>query len=966
MRIYFRLNGDLLAAVGDVSRSISIVRAPLLVALIGALVFWYPDQTIEIYRGTALDLATNISQVIIAFVGLLVTSYAILRMALSLATVSGKAIQSRAGRYTLIAMPSICGVLLPLSIACALRSSSVSIEPLGPQISNTPEYMSYTSAMGPLNYRLWFGSVICVSIGLIVLLCGIWAAFKSKESETFSPWGILGPYAGIFFVALTGSTVFVITTTNGNLPATIGVGAIIMLFLLCLAFFTSIFTLCYFWYRIPLLTLLFILAILFSVADLTDNHVVRILPRAAKQLLPVKYSFTDWYNERRDRNRFEKGGEPYPVFLISAAGGGLYAAYYTAEVLARLQDRCPNFAQHVFAISGVSGGSLGAAVFSSLAKDFASNGPPEFCGFERHRAVGPFERRTKAVLSRDFLAPLMAGGLFPDFLQRFVPHQGIDRAQIFNSSLIKAWHDGVPDGPNHFAEPFLDLWQPQSASPALILNTTHVAGGFRVPIVPFLIGARTELEYEDVKITGVEEFHLLLAGGVDAEPGPFKEVASDIDLATAVGISARFPWIEPAASVPVQLSRRVWLDSSESRTEKTAPQNIRLVDGGYYDNSGMDTLQSLLLHIKGKEVKGQSTGSQDSLPNVRFYVISIGAFSSTKSEAPWQGISELLSPIRAMLNTREQRGVDAFFRGWTNDVACYEAYGCELNTPKWFLLDQNDFQLPLGWQLSSATRSVIDLQAGDPTFSDPRFVADFTIDRPSTRIGTFWTTANNTACEIVQILHPIKLENSECKSDRGVAFATRRYDEAIAQYSSIILYNPKSAGAYISRGDAYENKGDYLSAVADYTKAIELDPKADEAFALRGRVRLHEGEYDLVVSDESRAIEINSYHVKYYEYRADAYVNKGQFDKAIADYTKIIDYSSLPLMEWYAKRASAFIGKGDYDGAIRDYTELIDTAPWEVKYYLMRGNVYKAKGDAAQAKIDFDMAKKLAKEPSQQ
>ena len=77
--------------------------------------------------------------------------------------------------------------------------------------------------------------------------------------------------------------------------------------------------------------------------------------------------FRDWLLARQGeietygaRNR----GQKFPIFVVAAQGGGYYAAYHSALFLARVADRCPNFGQHVFAISSVSGGSLGAAVFT--------------------------------------------------------------------------------------------------------------------------------------------------------------------------------------------------------------------------------------------------------------------------------------------------------------------------------------------------------------------------------------------------------------------------------------------------------------------------------------------------------------------------------------------------------------------------------------------------------------------------
>jgi hypothetical protein len=59
-----------------------------------------------------------------------------------------------------------------------------------------------------------------------------------------------------------------------------------------------------------------------------------------------------------------------PVVIVAAEGGGIRAPYWTALVLGELQDQAAgaglDFTRHVFAISGVSGGSLGAATFAAL------------------------------------------------------------------------------------------------------------------------------------------------------------------------------------------------------------------------------------------------------------------------------------------------------------------------------------------------------------------------------------------------------------------------------------------------------------------------------------------------------------------------------------------------------------------------------------------------------------------------
>ncbi len=92
------------------------------------------------------------------------------------------------------------------------------------------------------------------------------------------------------------------------------------------------------------------------------------LPKMANPALhdrrPITKAFEDWLAARNDRKDY--GDTPYPVFIVAAQGGGIYAASTASAFLTRMQDECSGFGQHVFAISGVSGGAVGATVFGEL------------------------------------------------------------------------------------------------------------------------------------------------------------------------------------------------------------------------------------------------------------------------------------------------------------------------------------------------------------------------------------------------------------------------------------------------------------------------------------------------------------------------------------------------------------------------------------------------------------------------
>ncbi|MEM9726419.1 MAG: hypothetical protein AAF909_13295, partial [Pseudomonadota bacterium] len=109
-----------------------------------------------------------------------------------------------------------------------------------------------------------------------------------------------------------------------------------------------------------------------SGAEATDARLEA--PAAPAAGLDVEAAFIQWAQDPRRAPLPGPGRRP--VFIIAASGGGAYAAAHTAHVLGALQDANPSFADHIFAISGVSGGSVGATLFHAVDKGVGVAGPP--------------------------------------------------------------------------------------------------------------------------------------------------------------------------------------------------------------------------------------------------------------------------------------------------------------------------------------------------------------------------------------------------------------------------------------------------------------------------------------------------------------------------------------------------------------------------------------------------------------
>ncbi len=254
-----------------------------------------------------------------------------------------------------------------------------------------------------------------------------------------------------------------------------------------------------------------------------------------------------------------------PVYLVAVAGGASRAAYWAGLTLARLEDEARlserRFSGNLFMLSGVSGGSLGAAAFVTALAAWP----------ERTQTLLP---RLDQMLGQDLLAPAVGMLLYPDLLQRFVPLldalRTADRSYALEHAWALDWQDllsrhrssapkaaGWWDVP--LVQPYLDRPdQPgQPGLPALVLNTVRLEDGqrllqsnlaFELPDAPDLLGK------------GFDTHHLTLAG--------------------AVHNSARFPYISPAGRVRLVVS-----DPAAA-----PPVWGHLGDGGYHEASGTRTL----------------------------------------------------------------------------------------------------------------------------------------------------------------------------------------------------------------------------------------------------------------------------------------------------------------------------------------------------------------------------------------
>ena len=255
---------------------------------------------------------------------------------------------------------------------------------------------------------------------------------------------------------------------------------------------------------------------------------------------------------------------------MTTSGGALRAAIWTETVLGYLDQKIVDFPRHVRVITGASGGMLGAARYVSGHAD----------------GTGVLGAPGRALDVPDYLTPIARQMAFRDFFPNsLLPYATYNRGDALEDAWI-AYDEGI-------AHTFGEIKNQEEAGliPSIIFSPMIVEDGRRLLIsnLPLhdlaviqgkgLTGDNVQalrdlyqrdnhttrepdlydLEFPEIaSVSAVELFRLFGAEGRDK-----------LKLASAVRMSATFPFVTSAVTLPVDPPRHV-------------------VDAGYYDNYGVN------------------------------------------------------------------------------------------------------------------------------------------------------------------------------------------------------------------------------------------------------------------------------------------------------------------------------------------------------------------------------------------
>jgi len=260
-----------------------------------------------------------------------------------------------------------------------------------------------------------------------------------------------------------------------------------------------------------------------------------------------------------------------PVIILVFAGGGIQAAAWPLAALEKIEKQIPGFHNHVLAVSGVSGGSVGAMYYAHAYSFPKPTADPAIISIpldasKKAAQESSLGKVTMAILRDDFIK-----AAFPFFIRETGGGALRDRGLALEDTFGLNASKYFPEEPK-LVDASLVSWGRDAMAlkrPALIMNATVVETGERI--------SYSTVPRSAVDTPGTVEFT--------------SRYRADLSVATAARLSATFPVVSPAARPAV-------IDHEWTRTEvvpgrehwevfKEGNSFLHVVDGGYFETSGV-------------------------------------------------------------------------------------------------------------------------------------------------------------------------------------------------------------------------------------------------------------------------------------------------------------------------------------------------------------------------------------------
>jgi hypothetical protein len=378
----------------------------------------------------------------------------------------------------------------------------------------------------------------------------------------------------------------------------------------------------------------------------------------------------------------------FPV-IVAAEGGGIHSGAWAAHVLRlleaeiRAKKQSSSFAKHIACVSGVSGGSYGLMYWVD---SYGRDGGPASDNYSEQKTSQMTEERA----IRSSLAASIQGLVYHDIWQTFapiMPWRGLaDRGTLMEREWVKL-PDGITQKDNKdplTSKTMMSRWREDATAgrrPAVLFNSMNADNGQPVVFASTSLGSKADLANWEYRR---------------------QRQGDDVSIVTAARCSASFPYVCPAVS--------------PSTDDKGT---MHLVDGGYFDNYGMvsmnrwlalaaDTYERELRELKDKKIPIRHQ-PPDSLLVIEIRASSTSLFPQ-RLQADWNEkgrtgtLYQMQAPLLGLVNMRGASQV--YHSDRETDAVVKRLEALHINVRR-AVFRFPSLETPLSWHLTNTQKEAI-------------------------------------------------------------------------------------------------------------------------------------------------------------------------------------------------------------------------------------------------------------------
>lgn len=183
-------------------------------------------------------------------------------------------------------------------------------------------------------------------------------------------------------------------------------------------------------------------------------------------------------------------------------------------------------------------------------------------------------------------------------------------------------------------------------------------------------------------------------------------------------------------------------------------------------------------------------------------------------------------------------------------------------------------------------------------------------------------------------------------------------NEAIEDYSIVLILRPDDAFAFYNRGISHEKNNDLNKAISDFDWAIHLDPHQADFYYNRGFTLKKMNQLDKAIMDFSHCILIKPDHYKSFYNRGLCYEKKGNLKSAEEDFKFGVQLGMIRSL-FFINLANLKIKQEDFEKALTYIENAIIEEPKNSSVFNIRGMIYEKMLFYKEALKDFNQAIQL-------